>query len=75
MTFPYTFQVAGTDIILLGPGIARIVLKVDWDASRAPNSDERIEVTRRTENLLRYLVNEGMMKPKAKFNFVVEVIN
>jgi hypothetical protein len=74
-TYPFKFQIAGTDIILLGPAIARIVLKVNWDTSLEPNSDERVEVARRTNSLLKYMALEGMVKPKSNVSFEVVVIN
>ena len=75
--YPFTFQIAGHDIILLGPITARIVVKVNWDAGKAPtvSSEEKADVFRKTKALLKYMSAEGMIHSEQKISFEVAVKN
>ena len=61
-----TFQVGGTPPILVvtaGPELARITVPVKWPMSHTPEEPQKVEVMRKANWAMGYLVSQGLIQP------------
>jgi hypothetical protein len=58
---PHTFKVAGYEVCMLSPVVARITIDVPWTRDHIPDIEEKAEVFRISEWIIRYLLGQDLI--------------
>lgn len=53
------FQVAGCEVVILDPVMARLTIPVPWPRTHYPSEEEQAPVRRQAKWLQKYLFNQG----------------